>query len=55
MSEVGELLKQLIEEDFGIEHDTGSYYRAIKHDSLVLNHKKGIFYWNSKDIAGGLN
>lgn len=54
MSEQGKILHQLIDEDFGIEHDTGDYYRAIKHDSLVLNFKDGIFYWNSKDIAGGV-
>ena len=44
----------VIDEDFGIEHDTGNYYRAIKHDSLVLDFRKGIFYWNSKDIAGSV-
>ena len=54
MSYEGELLKELIEEDFGIDHDTGNYWRAEKHDSLVLDFKKGIFYWNSKDIAGSV-
>lgn len=54
MSEQGELLKNLIDEDFGIEHDTGDYWRGIKHDSLVLNYKEGLFYWNSRDIAGGV-
>jgi len=54
MSYEGELLKELIGEDFGIEHDTGDYWRSEKHDSLVLNFNKGIFYWNSKDIAGSV-
>jgi len=54
MSYEGELLKELIDEDFGIEHDTGDYWRAVKHDSLVLDLPKGIFYWNSKDIAGSV-
>lgn len=54
MSYEGELLRELIEEDFGIEHDTGDYWRAEQHDSLVLNYKTGIFYWNSKDISGSV-
>ena len=54
MKNRGEILRQLIDEDFGIEHDTGDYYRAVKHDSLVLDFKKGVFYWNSKDIAGSV-
>jgi len=54
MNNRGEILRQLIDEDFGIEHDTGDYYRAVKHDSLVLDFKKGVFYWNSKDIAGSV-
>lgn len=54
MSYEGEILHDLIDEDFGIEHDTGDYYRAVKHDSLVLNMRAGVFFWNSKDIAGGI-
>ena len=54
MSVRGEVLRDLIERDFGIEHDTGDYWRAVNHDSLVLNFAKGIFYWNSKNIAGSV-
>ena len=30
----------------------GNYYRAIDHDSLVVDTQTGFFYWNSKGIFG---
>lgn len=47
------ILEQFIDEDFGIESREGSRWaKAGKHDSLVLDREKGIFYWNSKHIVG---
>jgi len=47
------ILEKLIDEDFGIEYREGSRWgKAVKHDSLVLDREKGIFYFNSKHIVG---
>ena len=47
------LLEQLIKSDFGLDSRDGRYRKAIRHDSLVYDAKKNVFFWNSKDIAGG--
>lgn len=49
----GQLLYNLIKEDYGIEGN-GRWYRAKKHDSLVLDKKEGLFYWNSRGLYGTL-
>ena len=54
MAHAGEVLKNLIEEDYGIVQETERWWRADKHNSLVLDYEKGVFYWNSADIAGGV-
>ena len=51
MSKNGEILSQLIENDFGIKgHDR--WLKSSEHDSLVVDVDKGIFFWNSKDVVG---
>lgn len=52
MSSEGEILKQLIAEDFGIAGN-GRWFRSDVHSSLVLDYERGIFYLNSRGIAGG--
>lgn len=48
-----EILEQLINEDFGLEIREGSRWgKSEEHDSLVLDRERGIFFWNSQNIAG---
>lgn len=49
----GEILKQLISEDYGISGN-GRWYRSDEHSSLVLDFEKGIFYFNSRSVGGGV-
>lgn len=47
------VLSKLIEEDFGLDTKEGSRWgKAEEHDSLVLDKERGIFFWNSENIAG---
>jgi len=45
------LLLEFVEQDFGIR-GSGNYYRALDHDSLVVDTRSGVFFWNSKGIFG---
>lgn len=45
-------LLKFISEDFGIE-GYGRWLRSTKHNSLVIDADRGLFYWNSKEIFGG--
>ena len=45
-------LESLIEQDFGIKSNGNKWARSNKHDSLVLNKEKNMFFWNSKGIRG---
>lgn len=51
MSINGEILKGLVEEDFGLT-GYGNWYRARDHNSLVIDYRSGIFFWNSKELIG---
>ncbi len=46
------VLKDLVAEDFGISGH-GRWYKAVDHDSLVVDDVKDVFYWNSANIYGG--
>jgi DNA primase len=45
-------LERLVEQDYGLEIDGTAYAHAIQHDSLVINRRKQLFFWNSKNING---
>jgi DNA primase len=47
----GELLKKLVKEDFGLQ-GRGDWFRGIEHDSLVIDYRKGLFFWNKRNIIG---
>ena len=47
----GEILKVLVEEDFGLT-GYGNWFRARDHNSLVVDYRSGVFFWNSKEIIG---
>ncbi|ORI28893.1 LtrC-like protein [Lacticaseibacillus casei] len=32
---------------------SNGYWRGVEHDSLVINDKKNLFRWNSRDVGGG--
>jgi len=51
MSTNGEILKALVDEDFGLT-GYGNWYRAREHNSLVIDYRSGIFFWNSKELIG---
>ena len=34
-------------------HQSNGYWRGVEHDSLVINDKKNLFRWNSRDVGGG--
>ena len=51
MNKNARLLLEFVEQDYGIS-GTGNYYRAKDHDSLVIDIRNGIFFWNSKGIYG---
>jgi DNA primase len=46
------ILETLISEDFTLTNSGKRYAKTLQHDSLVLDRKKDIFYWNSKNIIG---
>lgn len=47
------LLEKLVEEDFGIE-GRGKWYHSSEHDSLVVNAEEQTWFWNSKNLRGGV-
>ena len=46
------VLAKLVEEDFGIKRSGSRYWKAVAHDSLVVDIEKDLFYWNSRGIYG---
>lgn len=44
-------LQELISRDYELKGG-GKYLRAIKHDSLVIDKERQLFFWNSKNING---
>lgn len=46
------LLERLIEEDYGFVENGSNWGRAEEHDSLVVDRKKQVFYWNSNEVSG---
>ena len=46
------LLAKFVDEDFGYVQSGEAWGRSVKHDSLVVNILKGLWYWNSKDESG---
>jgi len=44
----------LVREDFGLEQNSGRWYRSVKHNSLVVDALNQKFYWNSRGISGGV-
>lgn len=47
------LLEKWVDDDFGILSSTARWSKAESHDSLVVDKKRNIFYWNSQNISGG--
>lgn|SRR5574341_184156 len=45
------ILLELVNEDYTLIK-RGSYYSTIEHDSLVIDPKKDLFFWNSQNIIG---
>ncbi|MFN3136002.1 MAG: hypothetical protein ACK44H_10610, partial [Candidatus Kryptonium sp.] len=45
------VLKDLVAEDFGVT-GTDRWFKAIEHDSLVVDNYRDIFFWNSRGLAG---
>lgn len=48
------VLEQFISEDFELMNTNKRFSKTRQHDSLVLDREKNIFYWNSKNIIGGV-
>jgi len=46
------ILEALISEDFGLVNIESNFPKSEEHNSLVLDKRKGIFFWNSKGIVG---
>jgi DNA primase len=46
------LIEKLAAEDFTLERDGNRFLRAVEHTSLVIDTKKDLFYWNSKNLSG---
>ena len=44
-------IRTIISKDFELR-DFGSYSKGIIHDSLVVDHNKNYFYWNSLELRG---
>lgn len=42
------ILVKLVEEDFGVHHDSTRWARAEEHNSLIIDKEKDRFHWNSK-------
>lgn len=51
MNNSGDILLKLIEEDYGLE-GKGRWFRSEEKSSLVIDHEKGIFYYNAENIVG---
>lgn len=47
----GEILRTLIEEDYGVSGNS-KWGRSRDHSSLVIDYEKGIFYFNAENIVG---
>jgi len=53
MNPQADLLEYLINEDFGYtSKETSRWGKGEKHDSLVLDKDRGIFFWNSQGVVG---
>jgi DNA primase len=53
MNKNGIILENLISEDFGLKTKDGSRWaKSEEHSSMVLDKEKGIFFWNSQEVAG---
>lgn len=53
MNDNGLILANLVEEDFGIKGRDGSrWLKGVDHDSIVVDMKRGVFYFNSRGIVG---
>lgn len=48
------LLQSLIEEDYGYEHNSGIWGRAVKHNSLVVKEDEQFWFWNSMGLRGNV-
>jgi DNA primase len=46
------ILEALIGEDFGLVNIESNFPKSEEHSSLVLDKRKGIFFWNSMEIVG---
>ena len=44
-------IRTIISKDFELK-DYNGYSKAISHDSLVVDHNKNYFYWNSLELRG---
>lgn len=44
-------LEDLISKDVELERH-GNYMKGVEHDSLVIDLRKNLFYWNAKGISG---
>jgi DNA primase len=51
MNSEGNKLLSIIAKDYSLIRK-GNYYTTEEHDSLVINPKLGLFYWNSKGVYG---
>ena len=45
-------VEDIVSSDFPLNRSGGRYYRAIPHDSLVIDTEKNLFFWNSLGIYG---
>jgi len=45
------ILEKVISEDYELVGN-GRWLRTVEHDSLIIDSKKQLFFWNSKDLAG---
>lgn len=48
------ILENLISEDFTLLNTDKRFSKTQQHSSLVLDRDKNIFYWNSKNLTGGV-
>jgi DNA primase len=46
------ILEKLIESDYGIVVQSDDWAKSKEHDSLVIDRRKQLFFWNSNDIVG---
>lgn len=45
-------VEDIVALDFPLDRAGERYYRAIPHDSLVVDTEKNLFFWNSMSISG---